>query len=61
MGHEGVGIVTELGDAVSSLKKGDRVIVSYVSWSRELKGVDGFKLWYSADVCYKGGSGLRLL
>ncbi|KAJ9273264.1 hypothetical protein DTO212C5_849 [Paecilomyces variotii] len=28
MGHEGVGIVTELGDAVSSLKKGDRVIVS---------------------------------
>ncbi|KAL1862353.1 hypothetical protein Plec18170_001179 [Paecilomyces lecythidis] len=28
MGHEGVGIVTDVGDGVFSIKKGDRVIIS---------------------------------
>ena len=31
LGHEGVGTITEVGDAVTTLKPGDRVIVSCVS------------------------------
>jgi aryl-alcohol dehydrogenase len=31
LGHEGVGIVEEVGSAVTSLKKGDRVIMSFPS------------------------------
>jgi alcohol dehydrogenase len=31
LGHEGVGIITELGDAVTQFKVGDRVILSCVS------------------------------
>lgn len=31
LGHEGVGIVTEVGDAVSNVKVGDRVIISCIS------------------------------
>src|SRR5690554_862837 len=31
LGHEGVGTIVEVGDAVNTLKKGDRVIVSAVS------------------------------
>jgi alcohol dehydrogenase len=31
LGHEGVGTVTEVGDAVSTLKVGDRVIISCIS------------------------------
>jgi alcohol dehydrogenase len=31
LGHEGVGVVTEIGDAVTSIAVGDRVIVSCIS------------------------------
>ena len=31
LGHEGVGIVEEVGDAVKNIKKGDKVIISCVS------------------------------
>lgn len=31
LGHEGVGVITEIGDAVTTLKVGDRVIISCVS------------------------------
>ncbi|WP_043500219.1 zinc-dependent alcohol dehydrogenase family protein [Georgenia sp. SUBG003] len=31
LGHEGVGTVTEVGDAVSTIKVGDRVIISCIS------------------------------
>ncbi|KAB1641916.1 zinc-dependent alcohol dehydrogenase family protein [Gulosibacter chungangensis] len=31
LGHEGVGVITEVGDAVTTLKVGDRVIISCVS------------------------------
>ena len=31
LGHEGVGTITEIGDAVSTLKAGDRVIISCIS------------------------------
>jgi alcohol dehydrogenase len=31
LGHEGVGIVAEVGDAVSNFKKGDRVIISCIT------------------------------
>ncbi|GAA5160534.1 zinc-dependent alcohol dehydrogenase family protein [Ornithinimicrobium tianjinense] len=31
LGHEGVGVVTEVGDAVSRVKVGDRVIISCIS------------------------------
>lgn len=31
LGHEGVGIVEEVGDAVTTLKKGDRVIMTFPS------------------------------
>jgi alcohol dehydrogenase len=31
LGHEGVGIVEELGDAVSNFKKGDRVLISCIT------------------------------
>lgn len=31
LGHEGVGVITEVGDAVTDLKPGDRVIISCVS------------------------------
>ena len=31
LGHEGVGVVTELGGAVSGLRKGDRVLISCIT------------------------------
>jgi alcohol dehydrogenase len=31
LGHEGVGIIETVGKAVSSFKKGDRVLISYIS------------------------------
>lgn len=31
LGHEGIGVITEVGDGVSQLKVGDRVIISCVS------------------------------
>jgi alcohol dehydrogenase len=31
LGHEGVGVVEEVGDAVSNFKKGDRVIISCIT------------------------------
>jgi aryl-alcohol dehydrogenase len=41
LGHEGVGIVEEVGSAVTSLKKGDRVIMSFPSCGK-------------CDYCHEG-------
>ncbi|GAD95103.1 alcohol dehydrogenase [Paecilomyces variotii No. 5] len=52
MGHEGVGIITETGDAVFSFKKGDRVIISYeVSWEKDLILVMSMAISGALKVC----------
>jgi len=56
LGHEGVGVVTEVGEAVTELKVGDRVIVSCISACGKcgycLEGI------YSHCLADEGASGI---
>eukprot|EP00543_Licmophora_paradoxa_P007256 CAMPEP_0202443444 /NCGR_PEP_ID=MMETSP1360-20130828/2705_1 /ASSEMBLY_ACC=CAM_ASM_000848 /TAXON_ID=515479 /ORGANISM="Licmophora paradoxa, Strain CCMP2313" /LENGTH=366 /DNA_ID=CAMNT_0049059129 /DNA_START=1 /DNA_END=1104 /DNA_ORIENTATION=- len=57
LGHEGIGVITELGDAVKNLKKGDTV---GITWIRDSCSSCGFCMQGRENLCAEGYQGTYL-